>query len=120
MSHCVLPLNPSSSKFEHIIFCVLARMKQNNPNLNDDVFDSMFHDMTIDLQKTNIPNIQNHDYLHQRCTFKHANNDPSCCKNSIDESNHVDATLYTTRNAFFFCSNWCQWFVTTNGFKACN
>jgi hypothetical protein len=54
MSQCVLPLDPSFGKFEHIILWVLARMKQNNPNLNDDVFDSMFHDMTMDLQKTNI------------------------------------------------------------------
>jgi hypothetical protein len=106
MNHCVLPLDHSFGKFEHIKLWVLARMKQNNPNLNDDVFDSMLHDMTIDLQKTNIPSIQNHNCLHQRCTFKQANNDPSC-KNSRDESNHVDATLSTTRNAFFFCSNWC-------------
>ncbi len=107
MSHYVLPLDPNSSKSEHIILWVLARMNQNNLNMNDDVFDSMFHAMTIDLQKTNIPSIQNHNCLHQICTFKQVNNDPSCCKNYSDESNHVDATLYTTRNAFF-CSNWCQ------------
>jgi hypothetical protein len=101
MSQYVLPLDPSSGKFEHIILWVLARMKQNNPNLNDDVFDSMLHDMTIDLQKKNIPSTQNHNCLHQKCTFKQANNDPSCSKNSRYGSNHVDATLYTTRNAFF-------------------
>ncbi len=44
MSHCVLPLDLSYGKFEHVILWVLAKMKQNNPNLNDDVFDSMFHD----------------------------------------------------------------------------
>jgi hypothetical protein len=66
-----LPFDPSFGKFEHIILWVLARMKQNSPNLNGDEFDSMFHDMTIYLQKTNIPPTQNHKCLHQRCPFKH-------------------------------------------------
>jgi hypothetical protein len=52
VNHCVLPLDHTFGKFEHIKLWVLAKMKQNNPNLNDDVFDSMLHDMTIDLQKT--------------------------------------------------------------------
>jgi hypothetical protein len=36
-------------EFEHIVPSVLATMKQNGLNLNDDVFNSMLHDMTIDL-----------------------------------------------------------------------
>jgi hypothetical protein len=71
MIHYVLPYDPSSGKFEHIILWVLARMKQNIPNLNGDVFDSMLHDMTTYLQKKNIPITQNHKFLHQRCPFKH-------------------------------------------------
>jgi hypothetical protein len=43
------PHDPIVAKFEHIVPLVLATMKQNGPNLNDDVFNSMLHDMTIDL-----------------------------------------------------------------------
>jgi hypothetical protein len=41
--------DPIVVEFEHIVPSVLATMKQNGPNLNDDVFNSMLHDMTIDL-----------------------------------------------------------------------
>ncbi|CAK9212501.1 unnamed protein product [Sphagnum troendelagicum] len=45
------PLDPSFGEFEHIVPWVLATMKQNGPNLNDDVFDSTLLDTATDVQK---------------------------------------------------------------------
>jgi hypothetical protein len=45
------PLDPSFGEFEHIIPWVLATMKQNGPNFNDDVFDSTLLDTTTYVQK---------------------------------------------------------------------